>query len=68
VNTGDADQDDLLPLLLEICETFFGRTNTATRSELDRLLHEHGITAGPGWMIDMLALTRLRLQAPTPEN
>lgn len=68
MNTSETDQDDLLPLLLEICETFFGRTNTATRSELDALLIKHGITGGPGWMIDMLALTRLRLQARTREN
>jgi hypothetical protein len=25
----------------------------------------HDITGGPGWLIDVLALTRLRLQIPT---
>ena len=51
-----------LQLLLEICETFFRHTNPATRDEIDRLLRQRGITGGPGWLIDMLGLTRLRLQ------
>jgi hypothetical protein len=57
--TGHSDHDQLLPTLLEICEDFFGRTSPATRRELDTLLRERGITAGPGWLIDMLGLTRL---------
>jgi hypothetical protein len=56
------DHDTLLPLLLEICEDFFRQTSPATRGELDMLLRERGITGGPGWLIDMLGLTRLHLQ------
>lgn len=56
------DHDQLLPLLLEICEDFLNHTSPATRGEVDTLLRERGITAGPGWLIDMLGLTRLHLQ------
>lgn len=61
--TDDIPQDqDQLQLLLEICEDFFRRTGPATRDEIDTLLRQRGITGGPGWLIDMLGLTRLRLQ------
>ncbi|MFC7530209.1 hypothetical protein [Actinoplanes sp. GCM10030250] len=33
--------------------------------ELDAVLQAHDITGGPGWLIDMLALTRRRLQGGT---
>jgi hypothetical protein len=56
------DHDQLLPLLLEICEDFFTHTSPATLTEVDVLLREHSITGGPGWLIDMLGLTRLHLQ------
>jgi hypothetical protein len=56
------DHDNLLPLLLKICEDFLNHTSPATRSELDTLLCERGITGGPSWLIDMLALTRMQLQ------
>ena len=62
--TGNTHHDDLLPLLLKICEDFFTHTSSATRNEVDTLLLAHDITGGPGWLIDMLALTRLRLQNP----
>jgi hypothetical protein len=55
----EPDNGDLLPLLLKICEQFFAETDPVTRDGLDRLLHAHGITGGPGWLIDMLALVRL---------
>lgn len=58
--TAASDHDDLLPVLLEICEDFFTHTSTTTRDELDTVLRAHGITGGPGWLIDMLALTRRR--------
>ena len=64
MTTGETDQDGLLPLLLEICEDFFAHTSPATRGELDTLLLGREITGGPGWLIDILALTRLRLQNP----
>jgi hypothetical protein len=64
----DAGHDDLLPLLLEICEDFLVHTSPAIRDELDQLLRAHAITGGPGWLIDMLALSRLRLQNPAPAN
>jgi hypothetical protein len=64
VTTGETDQDDLLPLLLEICEDFFAHTSPAILTELDALLVKRGITGGPGWLIDLLALTRQRLQNP----
>lgn len=32
------------------------------------LLRTRGITGGPGWLIDMLGLTRLRLQNTTHHN
>ena len=51
-----------LVLLLGICEDFFTHTSPATRREVDTLLRERGITGGPGWLIDMLALTRLHQQ------
>ena len=57
--------DDPLPLLLEICEEFFASTSPVVHHELDTLLRARGITGGPGWLIDMLALTRYRLQNRT---
>lgn len=54
--------DPLLEQLLEICEEFFGQTSAATRHELDALLRARGIYGGPCWLIDMLGLTRYRLQ------
>jgi hypothetical protein len=57
------DQDQLLAHLLEICEDFLGHAGHATRAELDAYLSTRNITGGPGWLIDMLGLTRLRLQA-----
>ncbi|MFE9958913.1 hypothetical protein [Micromonospora sp. NPDC005299] len=40
----------------------FGSASPAVHRELDAVLRVHGVTGGPGWLIDMLALTRLRLQ------
>ncbi|MEW2444773.1 hypothetical protein [Micromonospora marina] len=57
--------DQLLQLLLQICEDFLANTGPATRHEVDTLLRTRGITGGPGWLIDMLGLTRLRLQNAT---
>lgn len=57
--------DDPLPLLLEICEDYFAGTSAASRQELDAFLQARDITGGPGWLIDMLALTRRRLQGGT---
>ncbi|GGN88123.1 hypothetical protein GCM10010112_71300 [Actinoplanes lobatus] len=54
--------DDLLPTILSICEDFFAHTSPAVHRELDTLLKARAISGGPGWLIDMLALTRLRLQ------
>jgi hypothetical protein len=53
-----------LQLLLEICEDYFRHANPTTRDNIDTLLHQHGITGGTGWLIDMLSLTRLQLQTP----
>jgi hypothetical protein len=64
MTTGETEPDDLLPLLLEICEDFLAHTSPPVRREVDNVLHAHGITGGPGWLIDMLALSRLRLQNP----
>lgn len=64
----DETNDELLPLLLQICEDFFASTSPATRRELDALLAARGITGGPGWLIDMLALTRLRLESPAEHD
>jgi hypothetical protein len=55
------DHDQLL-LLLGICEDFFTHTSPTIHREVDALLRERGITGGPGWLIDTLAFTRLRLQ------
>ncbi|MGY4898629.1 hypothetical protein ACWEEK_23980 [Micromonospora aurantiaca (nom. illeg.)] len=63
--TSDTNHGDLLPLLLEICEDFLAHTGPATHHEIDIHLRAHGITGGPGWLIDMLGLTRLRLQNAT---
>ena len=54
--------DDLLPLLLEICEDYIAHAGPARHREIDALLLARNITGGPCWLIDMLALTRLRLQ------
>ncbi|XVU29865.1 hypothetical protein ACQPZJ_23095 [Actinoplanes sp. CA-054009] len=51
---GGTINDDLLHLLLEIGEEISQRERPATRS--DTVLQKHGITVGPGWLIDMLAL------------
>jgi hypothetical protein len=64
MDTGETEPNDLLPLLLEICEVFFAHASPPVRREVDNVLHVHGITGGPGWLIDMLALSRLRLQNP----
>jgi hypothetical protein len=53
---------DLLPLLLGICEDFFANAGPAIHHEVDGLLQARHITGGPGWLIDMLALTRQRLE------
>ncbi|MDG4768635.1 hypothetical protein O7632_31785 [Solwaraspora sp. WMMD406] len=63
--TTDTNHGDLLQLLLQICEDFLANTGPATHHEVDILLRARGITGGPGWLIDMLALTRLRLQKAT---
>jgi hypothetical protein len=60
----DAPNDDLLPLLLRICEEFFAGANPAVHREVDALLQARNITGGPGWLNDMLALTRQRLETP----
>jgi hypothetical protein len=57
-------QEDLLPTNLEICEEFFASTGPAVRHELDTLMRARDITGGPGWLIDMLALTRSRMERP----
>ncbi|MEV6695507.1 hypothetical protein AB0M35_28980 [Micromonospora sp. NPDC051196] len=63
--TNDTHHRDLLPLLLEICEDFLAHTGPATHHEVDILLRARGITGGPGWLIDILGLTRLHLQDAT---
>ncbi|GAA0526568.1 hypothetical protein GCM10010172_03880 [Paractinoplanes ferrugineus] len=55
-------QEDLLPTILGICEEFFASTSPAVRHELDTLMRARDITGGPGWLIDMLALTRSRME------
>jgi hypothetical protein len=68
MDTGQLPHDhDQLELLLDICEEFFRRTDQATHTELDALLRRRGITGGPSWLIDMLGLTRLRLQRQASE-
>jgi hypothetical protein len=61
-----------LPELLHICEEFFAHTSPATRHELDTFLRARGNHGGPGWLIDMLAVTRARLtgqlEHPTPQQ
>jgi hypothetical protein len=64
MDAGEPD-DDLLPTLLGTCEDFFVSANPAIHGELDTFLRSRDITGGPGWLIDMLALTRLRLQTST---
>jgi hypothetical protein len=54
--------DDLLPLLLEICEDYLAHASPIGHREVDAVLRARDITGGPGWLIDMLALTRRRLQ------
>ncbi|MDG4750862.1 hypothetical protein O7630_33115 [Micromonospora sp. WMMD718] len=66
--TNGTHHDDLPQLLLQICEDFLATTGPATHHEVDALLRARGITGGPGWLIDMLGLTRLRLQNATHGN
>jgi hypothetical protein len=63
-----AQHNQDLEQLLEICEQFFGHTSPATCREVDMLLRAHGIYGGPGWLIDMLAFARYRLQHPHLNN
>jgi hypothetical protein len=48
--------------LLQICEDYFRHAGPANHADLDEILRRHHITGGPGWLIDMLGLTLLRLQ------
>ena len=64
MTTGETEPNGLLPLLLEICEDLLAHTSPRVRREVDNVLHAHDVTGGPGWLIDMLALSRLRLQNP----
>ncbi|MEH1128997.1 hypothetical protein [Micromonospora sp. CPCC 206061] len=66
MDTGEFD--DLLPMILTICEDFFGSASPAVHRELDAVLRARNVTGGPGWLIDMLALTRLRLQTALERN
>ena len=61
----EPDHEQQLSELLEICADYFDKADPPARAELDALLREHGITGGPGWMIDMLSFTHLRLQQRT---
>ena len=61
MDPGEPD-DDLVPTILGICEDFFTSTGPVVHRELEAHLRARDITGGPGWLIDMLALTRLRLQ------
>ena len=51
-----------LQQLLQICEDYFRHADPATHTDLDAVLRRHHVTGGPGWLIDMLALTLHRLQ------
>lgn len=62
--TGEPTHEQLLQLL-QICEDYFRHADPTTDQQLDTILHRHGITAGPSWLIDMLGFTHLRLQNPT---
>ena len=62
MTASQTSNEQLLELLLMICEDFFAGTSQATHGELDALLRAHDINGGPCWLIDMLGLARLRLQ------
>ncbi|GGL11993.1 hypothetical protein [Mangrovihabitans endophyticus] len=66
--TASTPGDDPLPELLEICEEFLADASPAVHHDLDVLLRSRGITGGPGWLIDMLALNRHRLQNHTSHD
>jgi hypothetical protein len=59
--TADTEHEQLRELL-HICEDYFRHAGPGTHAELDAVLRRHHITGGPGWLIDMLGLTLLRLQ------
>lgn len=61
MDPGEPDRD-LLQTILGVCEDFFAHAGPAVHRELDTVLHARDVSGGPGWLIDMLALTRLRLQ------
>ncbi|GAA0498577.1 hypothetical protein Ade02nite_91830 [Paractinoplanes deccanensis] len=64
MESGDLDEHELLLMVLEICEKFFARAGQSTLHDVDALLIAYGITGGPGWLIDMLALSRVQLTRP----
>lgn len=55
-------QIDRIAELLEITGTFLRRRLPTIGGELDTLLREHHISAGPSWLIDMLGLVALQLR------
>jgi hypothetical protein len=62
VTTSQSTTDEHLLQLLQICEDYFHSAGPSTHAQLDAILREHDITGGPGWLINMLGLTRLHLQ------
>jgi len=45
MDTGELD--DLLPMILGICEDFFGSASPAVHRELDAVLRAHDVTGAP---------------------
>ncbi|WP_433294501.1 hypothetical protein ACQP2F_33270 [Actinoplanes sp. CA-030573] len=54
--------DELLPMILGVCEDFFAMPAQPSTTSSARSSAPETSAAVPGWLIDMLALTRLRLQ------
>jgi hypothetical protein len=64
MTTRRAPHEQNLEQILEICEQFFGHASPATSREVDIHLRAHDVYGGPGWLTDMLAFARNRLQHP----
>lgn len=56
------DELDRIAELLEITDAFLRANLDTVHRDLDELLLHRGITGGPGWLIDTVGFTALRLR------
>ena len=68
MDSSNVDREQLLAVVLEVCEEFFAGAGPAIHREVDVLLLARGISGGPGWLIDMLALSRVGLPSSSIQD